>query len=116
MDKYCMRMLYAFLYTHGHYGRGKICPGGPGVCILLCRPGSWRKNGTGTERGQVTKRGDRDSRISSRSNEAIFLFSGENSSGAKDSLPLADHDESAYDNHMALYEVSLDFGPFTGLR
>ena len=26
MDKYCMRMLYAFHYPHGHYGRGKISP------------------------------------------------------------------------------------------
>ena len=34
------------------------------------------------------------------------MFSGENNAGAKDSLPLADHDESAYENHMALYEVS----------
>ncbi|XP_076449230.1 solute carrier family 12 member 4-like [Babylonia areolata] len=34
---------------------------------------------------------------------------GDNSAGAKDNLPLADHEES-YDNHMALYEDDLHHG------
>ncbi|KAK7498877.1 hypothetical protein BaRGS_00009969 [Batillaria attramentaria] len=35
---------------------------------------------------------------------------GDNNAAAKDNLPLADHEESPYENHMALYEEDLQHG------